>query len=94
MITIRKATMDEVGLALDGKLRGVWWVVALGGGKMTAIVSCPGCDEFWSLERWVIRENGEVSPSVDHSQPIIKTDGTVVVDCKFHDFVKLEGWKA
>jgi hypothetical protein len=31
---------------------------------------------------------------VDHSRPIQKTDGTVIRDCLFHDYIKLEGWTA
>jgi hypothetical protein len=77
---------------------GRWWPVSDGKGERSAIISCPGCGEVNSLSLgdlrpgWVIAPDGTVSPSVNHSWPIRKTDGTVIPSCTFHDNIKLEGW--
>ncbi len=98
MITIRKAAAEQEVYGnwddegrVTGQVRGSWWPLDTPRGK-SAIVSCPGCDSSWALDGWKIAPDGSVSPSVDHSQPIKKTDGTVIRDCLFHDYIKLEGW--
>lgn len=98
MITIRKATSDQEVYGnwddegrVTGQVRGSWLRIDTPRGK-SALVSCPGCDATWALDGWTIAPDGSVSPSVDHSMPIKKTDGTVIRDCLFHDYIKLEGW--
>ena len=71
---------------------GLWRAVVVPNGARKAVISCPGCGEVNSLTNWDIAADGTVSPSVDHSWPIRKTDGTVIPSCTFHDHVKLEGW--
>jgi hypothetical protein len=102
MITIKKAESRERVVGAwrdDGSIipgtrdGGLWWPLETPRGK-SAIVSCPGCQEHWALDGWTIAADGSVSPSVDHSRPIQKTDGTVIRDCLFHDYIKLEGWVA
>lgn len=87
MISIRQATDAEREDAIKNgeAVKGVWWPIALKDRK-TAMLSCPGCGSFQSLEKWDISAAGVVSPSIDHS---------VGWDlCKFHDFITLDGWSA
>lgn len=90
----RAATVEE----LQSK-PGVWRAVTYGE-RRSAVFSCPGCGEVNSLSfgdmhpGWTIAADGWVTPSVDHSWPIRKTDGTVIPSCAFHDYIKLEGWQA
>ncbi|HKS16451.1 MAG TPA: hypothetical protein VJU16_04010 [Planctomycetota bacterium] len=71
---------------------GLWFPAEAEG--TAVIISCPGCGDQQHLRNkiWKVAADGTVSPSVDHSQPIRKTDGTVIRDCLFHDYIKLEGW--
>jgi len=94
MITLKRAeTRDELR-----SVPGRWWPVSSEKGR-SAIISCPGCGDVNSLSLgdlqpgWVIAADGTVSPSVDHSQPILRTNGLPpIIDCTFHDNIKLEGW--
>ena len=90
------ATLIKKGLSkYDLDRRGVWWPMNTSvPGRYSVLVSCPGCPEWWGLEGWTIHPNGDVTPSVDHSMPIRKTDGTEIRDCFFHDMIKLEGWES
>ncbi len=90
MIVLKRAeTVEE----LQSK-PGLWRPVEVPNGTRKAIISCPGCGELCSLTNWNFAADGAVSPSVDHSWPIKKTDGTVIPSCTFHDYVKLEGWQS
>lgn len=88
MVVLKKAeSSDQLR-----SVRGLWRPITMDGRK-SAVMSCPGCDEFYSLDRWTIAADGSVTPSVDHSWPIRKTDGTIIPSCQFHDMVRLEGWE-
>lgn len=88
MIVLKRAeTADELA-----SKPGLWRSVTDTDGSRKAIISCPGCGETQSLTRWTFAADGTVSPSVDHSWPIRKTDGTVIPSCTFHDWIKLDGW--
>ena len=73
MVTlIKKAPPDH--RKVDGP-RGFWWPLNTSEpGKYVIVCSCPGCGETWGLHGWTIYPNGDVTPSVDHSMPIRKTD--------------------
>lgn len=85
---LKKATSREHMEAV----RGLWWPRTTDSGKKSADFSCPGCGEWFNLDKWLISDDGVVTPSIDHSWPIKKTDGTEIPSCKFHDHVALEGW--
>ena len=93
MITLKRAETREELRSQSGR----WWPVS-DGKTRSAIISCPGCGELESLSRtdsepgWTIAADGTVNPSVDHSWPIKKTDGTVIPSCTLHDNITLEGW--
>lgn len=87
VVIIKRAASSE---ALDST-RGLWWPIDVGG-RTSAIVSCPGCDRRWSLERWTIDADGSVHPSVNHSVVMRMCDGSEIQDCSFHEFIRLEGW--
>jgi hypothetical protein len=95
MVILKQAESKEELYSKPGLWRGV-----TNGETRSAIISCPGCGDVNSLSRsdlkpgWTIAADGAVSPSVDHSWPIRKTDGTVIPSCTFHDYIKLEGWTA
>lgn len=91
MITLKKAESSEQLRSTRGMWRPIEVTVA-DGVRRSAMMSCPGCDEFYSLDRWTIEPSGVVTPSVNHGWEIRKTDGTVIPSCTFHDMVKLEGW--
>jgi len=72
-----------------------WWKTRDG----RVWIGCPGCGDAQPItgqrlgvETWTIGPDGSVTPSVDHSQMIFRTDGTIFQYCKFHDTIKLEGW--
>lgn len=97
MTSMTKASsVDEMKEIEERKeKRGTWWPVKDLDGSRSAIITCPGCGQTHSLcGRWKVASDGSVTPSVDHSQPIVKTDGSAIRDCLFHDHVKLEGWIA
>jgi hypothetical protein len=88
MIHLRKAT-SHVQLETE---RALWWPVSQAGIR-TAIISCPGCGETHGLgDRWRIFPDGVVTPSIDHSWPVKRTDGTIIPSCQFHDNITLDGW--
>lgn len=90
MTFLRKAeSREEVS-----RVPSVWWPAVTDRGSRTAIYSCPGCGERFNLERWLINADGTVVPSVDHSWPIRKNDGTEIPSCRFHDNIQLQGWVA
>ena len=93
MIVLKRAETVEELKSTPGM-----WRATTNGEKRSAVISCPGCGDVNSLSHgdmnagWTIAADGTVRPSVDHSWPIRKTDGTVIPSCTFHDNVKLEGW--
>lgn len=93
MISLKRAETAE-----ELKSKPGMWRAVTNGETRSAIFSCPGCGEVNSLSHgdmrpgWTIAADGSVSPSVDHSWPIRKTDGTMIPSCAFHDNIKLEGW--
>lgn len=90
MIILRKGTSHE---HLEQE-KALWWPMR-DEDKQSALFSCPGCGETFGLSTWTIAADGSVWPSVDHSKPIKKTDGTTVPSyCQFHDMIRLEGWDA
>lgn len=62
-------------------------------GKNSASFSCPGCGDRFDLDKWLISDDGAVTPSVDHSMPIKRTDGSIIPSCTFHEWIMLAGWK-
>ena len=59
------------------------WKGGTSDGKRTALVACPKCGNIASLSDHEIDADGTVRPSL-----VCPFD-----PCKFHDHVKLEGWK-
>lgn len=85
---LRASSVEELNTK-----RGVWWPRLIPTtGRNSAYFSCPGCGERFDLDKWLISDDGAVTPSVDHSQPIKKTDGTEIRDCLFHEWIRLNEW--
>ena len=62
---------------------GCWKGGGKPGGKRTALVACPKCGQIATLSDHEIDADGTVKPSL-----VCPFD-----PCRFHDHVKLEGWK-
>jgi hypothetical protein len=88
MISLRKASSRR---ELE-ETPALWWPRTAESGKRSAYFSCPGCGEWFDLDRWLIFEDGTVQPSVDHSWPVKRGDGSVIPSCKFHDRIQLLDW--
>lgn len=95
MVVLKRAESAEELRSTPGLWRSV-----TNGQARSAVFSCPGCGEVNSLFHgdmhpgWTIAADGTVHPSVDHSWPVRRTDGTVIPSCTFHDHIRLEGWEA
>jgi len=82
--TIRRVGPDDVWLSEKGVWRGAnIRGDRMGSWKHTATMSCPLCGMSASLSSHRIEDNGDVVPSV----------GCPGGDCKFHEWVTLEGWE-
>ena len=62
---------------------GTWNVLLMAGGKSGAVVKCPACGGFSTLENHTINDVGEVSPSLVCPYP----------HCNYHQFITLGGWE-
>jgi hypothetical protein len=62
--------------------KGTWWPGLACSGN-SAVISCPICGKIGTLSDHAIDSQGKVTPSVVCPRE----------QCKFHDFVVLEGWR-
>lgn len=73
--------MFKKGLDRINFQKGEWFEL-MDGAKRKAYVCCPLCEELLGIWNHIILDDGRVVPSVVCG----------VKGCKFHEFIKLEGW--
>jgi hypothetical protein len=75
---------DEAEESLEQSKNPVWWFTCDSNWEQVVAVTCGGCGMTLTLDGWNIADNGDVTPSIQHSLPA----------CGWHVFLHLDGWEA
>jgi hypothetical protein len=75
------------------KGRGLWFPrLTPATAKNSASVSCPSCGDRFHLDRWLISDDGSVTPEVSHRRVTLDPDFTPTPECIFHEWIRLANW--